>query len=175
MHSGWNAAFGIHTMLRAPEHATAAEEFILAQHAGAVRQQRTFTRTAFSAAWPDESPFWTARKITVPPPKTNLLSPATLSWSSQVCFIGRIEQVPCLVGELVERRPAVVHHSLDRPLAFLDGVALAPLLEGLDRPSDVRRLICTWSVKLGTHTATAILRWLLHHHVLVEYRPAGAA
>jgi flavin-dependent dehydrogenase len=176
MHSGWNAAFGIHTMLRAPEHATAAEEFILAQHAGAVRQQRTFTRAAFSAAWPDGIPFWTARKITVPRPETKVLPRAMPSWSSQVCFTGRIEQVPCLVGELVERRAAVVHHALDRPLAFLNGVALAPLLEGLHRPSDIRRLICTWSVTLGAHTATAILRWLLHHQVLVEYRPsAGAA
>ena len=46
----------------------------------------------------------------------------------------RCADTPCLVGDRIELRRALTHPGLERPVAFLGGSELAPLLDDLPRP-----------------------------------------
>jgi len=62
---------------------------------------------------------------------------------------------PCIVGDRVEMRPAVHHPNLKRPVAYLGGIELAPLLTS------------PWPVSLPAPKAAALATWLVSNEILV--------
>ena len=67
----------------------------------------------------------------------------------------RILPTPCIVGDRVEMRPAVYHPNLRRPVAYLGGVELAPLLTN------------PWPASLSATKAAALATWLVSNEILV--------
>jgi len=67
----------------------------------------------------------------------------------------RILPTPCIVGDRVEMRPAVHHPNLKRPVAYLGGIELAPLLTS------------PWPASLPAPKAAALATWLVSNEILV--------
>ena len=74
--------------------------------------------------------------------------------------------VPVMAGELIEARPALFHESLTRPVAFVDGVELAPLVGSMPPYGTVREIRDMWSKRIAVERAGRILDWLLERGVL---------
>jgi hypothetical protein len=99
-----------------------------------------------------------------PPPR----KPITAKARIQLAPEAQIFPTPCMEGDFIVRRPALVHPGLARPMAFLGDVAVAPLLEYLRMPLMVDEILRAWSQRThGNHTVE-ILGWLWDNGVIVE-------
>ncbi|WNG37144.1 FAD-dependent oxidoreductase [Archangium violaceum] len=74
---------------------------------------------------------------------------------------------PCIVGEYVELRRALNHPSLARPVAYLGGVELAPLLECLGDGRTIQELLRAWTRWIPPDRGLAIAGWLHRQGLLV--------
>ena len=74
---------------------------------------------------------------------------------------------PCLVGDRIEWRRALTHPALDRPVAFLGGDELAPLLDALDAADSLATAINNWDRRLRPGGGHAVAAWL-HHRSLID-------
>jgi hypothetical protein len=75
-----------------------------------------------------------------------------------------IVDTPVLAGDVIRRVPAVHHPAFVRPVAFLGGITLAPLLSGLPPVGSARELVSDWA--LAGEDAWRILEWLWHAELL---------
>ena len=78
----------------------------------------------------------------------------------------RFENVPCLGAEFVELQRALVHPSLEEPVAYLSKQPLGALLT-LDGPASCLSLVNAWSHRMPARTAVAICHWLRRRKILV--------
>lgn len=83
-----------------------------------------------------------------------------------------LRRTPALVGDGVEWRLALAHPALDRPVAFLGGSELAPLIDVLHRSPTLAEAIRRWDAVLPRGRATAIAGWLHARGLLVAERVA---
>jgi len=84
----------------------------------------------------------------------------------------RLKNQPVLMGEQIKSIKALHHPSLERPVAFLQNIELAQLLEFIEYKSRTSsEIIHQWAPHTGIESAYKILAWLLEHKVVntVEY------
>ena len=67
---------------------------------------------------------------------------------------------PCRIGDRIVRRPALTSPDLDRPVAFLGGTFLAPLLEEMEAAPSLAEALRQWESTMPPERASAILAWL---------------
>ncbi len=79
----------------------------------------------------------------------------------------RIIDAPVLDGALIRRGHVVRHPGMDGPLAFLGGVAIAPLLSAADFPVPEQDLLRLWSERIGSVEAARVLAWLRRSGLLI--------
>jgi hypothetical protein len=75
-----------------------------------------------------------------------------------------LDDQPCIVGDLVTMRPALYHPCLERPVAFIGGWEVAPLLRPMHAGIALGALMNAWQIP--TRLKPAIANWLLKHRVL---------
>lgn len=81
-----------------------------------------------------------------------------------------LRDTPCLVGDRIELRRALAHPALERPVAFLGGSELAPLLDDLQASASLQDAVRGWERRLPRGLAREIARWL-HMRGLIEAAP----
>lgn len=92
----------------------------------------------------------------------NLLLQSPLELSPEISFV----QMPCVVDDQVQLRSVVTSPKLARPIAFLEGLDLVPLLQVAPMASDLNQLIRFWSTQMPFNTAARIAMWLVRHGLL---------
>ncbi|MFO1095874.1 MAG: hypothetical protein U0992_21595 [Planctomycetaceae bacterium] len=85
-----------------------------------------------------------------------------IGWAADV----RIREVGCVIDSLVERRRAIHHPALDRPVAFVGGVELVRLFEGSTHLGTIRGMMEHWSECIASDTAERIAMWLVQRGLL---------
>jgi flavin-dependent dehydrogenase len=75
-------------------------------------------------------------------------------------------EVPCVVGDFVELRPAVSHRTLSRPVAFIGGLDLPALLRKMPPVSQISDLEQALSRALPEQNIAKVLAWLFEHDLL---------
>ena len=78
----------------------------------------------------------------------------------------RIVSLPCLVGDRVEVRGALSHPSLSRPVAYVGGVYLQPLLNDLSEWRSLQVVRDSWQRSVGTSQVAGIIQWLSSNGLL---------
>jgi flavin-dependent dehydrogenase len=79
-----------------------------------------------------------------------------------------LELVPSIEGNFVSQHLALRHPALEHPVAFLGGVAIAPLLEVLQRKVSVAQILYRWSQTVPLAKCWQILEWLYQREMIVE-------
>jgi hypothetical protein len=77
-----------------------------------------------------------------------------------------VRPTACLIEQTVGRRPALHAPGLDRPVAFLDGRPVGPLLEELRRASTLAAAVERWD-RHWPGRGLSFAQWL-HRHDLLE-------
>jgi flavin-dependent dehydrogenase len=118
--------------------------------------------------------FWTDRRgaieNTLPSPGLQYGVPSPLPSYVRLSDALQIVEVPVLSGSVIKPALAVSHPQLEQPVAYLGGIALAPLaadlVEGLAR----EQLLARWAERMPSHTAWDIFRWMCTYGILEPYQ-----
>jgi len=82
----------------------------------------------------------------------------------------RLVRVPCAVGDRVEMHEAFFHPAMARPIAFVNGIDVAPLVAGLaTAAAGYSDFGSPWS---PNEPHAAIISWLVRHGVLETASPS---
>jgi flavin-dependent dehydrogenase len=171
--TGLAGAAAVHSILAADGDAAAAIAYYTAHQLHSVdRHAATAARLYAEHRIHAHESFWQRRSAASPPlpervPVTTPLADL-LARPVRLHADAALADTPCLVGDRVEVRRALMHPVLDRPVAFLGGEELAPLLELLPASPSLADAICWWDRALRTGQAVAIANWLHGRGLLVE-------
>lgn len=167
-----SAAVAVATIVDTAGDTAAALEFYELQVSHAV-QRHTATASAVYAKHQRfaGSAFWRSRRDETPvPAEPELL--ALLGRRVRLHEQATVRAVACAIGDRVRRVPALDHADLVRPVAYLDGVALAPLLNDLWRAESLGAALERWQPAVPHETALRIAAWLCAHRIIVATEPA---
>jgi flavin-dependent dehydrogenase len=176
--SGIQAAAVINTLARHPEHGEAALAFYrerqrehAARHA---RKTAGFYRERWSVC---PRPFWEQRagvhdrqdsEAAANAPSSSHAAALDAGWTIGLSPRARIASTPAMCGDVIRPVPAVHHDAWERPVAFVDGVDVAPLLPLIRSGQHATEIADTWSAHVPRDVAWRTLQWLWQHDVLVR-------
>lgn len=164
-----------HTLLVCPERAELAVRFYTERQRESLEQHTAWTAAFYQQPQRyADRPFWRRRAgstqvvpASTQEPAAALLGPETLhcpvALSSEALFV----ETPCLVGELIASRPALHHPALARPVAFLQGLELAPLVRMIAPGEPLHHVVRRWALQVPLRQALATATWLLEQGILV--------
>jgi flavin-dependent dehydrogenase len=174
-----SGAIVANTLLRRPGSTEAALGFYRAQLDDASERHRRWAAGHYRevAAHRDRS-FWRDRAgtpATEPAPLPAIdargLATTPVELSHELAFVS----TPCLQGDFVDVASALHHPRLTRPLVFLGGRELAPLLQALPPGRTPLQIAQSWSNRMPLESGMAIAGWLVAHGILVEQHGQSGA
>jgi flavin-dependent dehydrogenase len=171
-----HAAAVVNTALRRPENRKIADRFYRERQQEAVTVHRSMAAHLYSqVARQRPAQFWLDRardedieeSVTDAPPRTAGMPPIGRK-RLQLATEAQILPVPCIDGDFIVERQALVQRALDRPMVFLGDVAVAPLLHPLRTPLTVDETLQAWSRNLPRRKMLPILNWFWENGVITE-------
>jgi len=169
--TGLAAAATIHTVLRSDgESAAGLEYYTDLVRAATEHHHRTASRLYAEHSQYAEQAFWRRRSQPPEPvPATSPPVPLTELLPQRVKLRppAELKAVPCRIGDRIVRRPAVTSPGLDRPVAFLAGSPLAPMIEQLETAGSLADALRRWESTMPVEQASAIVSWLIERGLLM--------
>jgi flavin-dependent dehydrogenase len=166
--TGLQAAAVVNTLRRCPQLGDAAISFYRRSlNEASQRHQRWASGFYKSVAKQLPTAFWEDRAIgarMAEPPRAPSLSPSSRVALSQET---RLVELPCILGDFIALRWALVHSGIERPVAFLGGIEVVPLLRGVRSGTTLSDLVRKWSAFVAEPAAAAMARFLVDRGVLV--------
>jgi flavin-dependent dehydrogenase len=170
LQTGLAGAIAVNTLLRRPHLAEATRQFYRQSLEEASDRHRRWAAAFYrAAAARRRDRFWQSRAIegeAMPEPAARLPQPA---WEQPIALspLAELVKLPGVVGDFVAINQALRHPALERPVAFLSGIAIASLLQPVRTGMTLAELAGSWCMMLPPSKATAIARFLYGHYVLV--------
>jgi flavin-dependent dehydrogenase len=172
--TGLAAAATIHTVLCSDgETAAGLEYYTDLVHAATAHHHRTASRLYAEHRQYAEQAFWRCRsEPSEPVPTTSppLLLADLLPQRVRLRPPAELKDVPCRIGDRIVRRPAVTSPGLDRPVAFLAGSPLAPMIEDLETAGSLADALRRWESTMPVERVSAIASWLIERGLLMAAR-----
>ncbi|MGK5543268.1 flavin-dependent monooxygenase QhpG [Streptomyces sp. URMC 127] len=120
-----------------------------------------------------DSSFWRRRARPLPAPPSAPASPTDLTHLMHLMHrrlrlspAAELVSTPCVVGDQVAFRPALSHPALARPVAYVGGLALAPLVESLSGDRTLAETLREWCRTMPSGRALSIAAWLYGHGMM---------
>jgi hypothetical protein len=178
LQSGLTGSVVAHTLLSRPEHALAAIAFYRDHQHHTMDQHRSWARGYYGGHRIHAAePYWRRRSSdpveVLPEPLAVDLKPL-LHRRVRLARDAALTPTPCAIGDHIELRPALTHPSLRRPVAYLGGLELAPLIECLRRGCTLEGVIEAWTCRIPRRRAVAVAAWLHTRGLLVDAQDAEA-
>ncbi len=172
--SGLSASIAAHTML-VDGDAEAAKEFYAEDQLLSARKHAQWASDSYrEAATRHANRFWQERAASPPSGTPAGLAlgrelPPQMTWNTRIVPSPSLsrENVPCIVGDMVVRRPAVRTPALDRAVAFIAGADLPLLLDDLLPGMTLGALASLWSLKLSPARGLAVIQRCLEMGLLL--------
>ena len=170
--TGLAAASAVHCILTRAAGRQAAIAYYRAHLDHAVERHAATAAGLYAEHRPSaDAPFWRARSAAAAPspgwPAVTTAINELLRARVGLPAEAALRDTPCLVGDVIELRRALTHPALDRPVAFLGGEELAPLLDELPAVASLSDAIDRWDRVLPAGRANAIAVWLHARGLLV--------
>lgn len=89
-------------------------------------------------------------------------------WHKKVSLSSHISYLlkPCVVGDVLETRPAVQHPNLKRAVTYIEEIEIASMFNAVDSLKTVGELIAIWSRGISAEKVVKITTYLLHKRIL---------
>lgn len=174
--TGLAAATVVHTILSSGDTTVAAHYYEDQLRHSSQRHAATAAALYAEHKTHADGTFWRRRSAVArsPTPQRTPAAPLAelLLQPARLVRDAALRCVPCLVADRVELRRALVHPVLERPVAFLGGVELAPLIDTLQAAPSLLTAIADWNRSVPIDRAREIALWL-HRRALIDIDPAG--
>ena len=172
----------VHTAMDHPERVEVCRRFYQER-----QRETVHSHTAWAGEFYHEvkryaaEPFWESRRARIQPvhgtPAPTPRPDPTLDSLVKLAPGVSITEEPCIVGGKIEARAGIRSPFLDRPLVYLDGVEIAPLLAELSPGITLRHMLSCWSLAMGRSRALRFAGRLWEMRVLChvgeDYHPAS--
>jgi flavin-dependent dehydrogenase len=168
--SALQAAIVVNTLLKHPNNAPAAIAFYRDRQKEKVRQYAAKTAAFYAErAAVCDRPFWRRRAGVAGEATAPVFASGELDRSRPVGLseLAKIAPTPIICGDVIEPSRALHHDSLERPVAFLGGVELVPLLDDIGSGQPADAIVRAWSNSLPAELGWKILDWLWQRRILV--------
>jgi hypothetical protein len=166
LQSGLAAAATTHALLADGDRAAALEYYGDLVKAGAELHARTASALYAEHGRHAGEAFWQRRSVATVPRAPSPPLPDLLPRRTRLAPGAAVRPTACLIEQTVGRRPALHAPGLDRPVAFLDGRPVGPLLEELRRASTLAAAVERWD-RHWPGRGLSFAQWL-HRHDLLE-------
>jgi flavin-dependent dehydrogenase len=164
-----SGAIVANTILRRGDASGAAQRFYTEHLARNAQRHGAWAASHYAAvAQQRPRPFWADRAGGAVAESSALEAPdPSASTRLGLSSLARFEDVPCLIGDFVEWRPAVSHPRLEEPLAYLGGWVVAERLRRLAPGQTPLQIARAWSDAMPLADALAIIGWLTRKALLI--------
>jgi 2-polyprenyl-6-methoxyphenol hydroxylase-like FAD-dependent oxidoreductase len=125
MQSALHASIVINTIVRHPERTAMALDFYRQTQRAAVAEHILWTRSFYAESRWHDQPFWRKRAGSSIAASPEIARDVPLTLAPNVS----IDDVPCIVGDLIEPRRGVTGTAFARPFVWIGGIEAATLLE----------------------------------------------
>lgn len=174
MLSGIQGALIVNTILDRPNNATLAMQFCQSRTADRILKYTRRTESEYGRVLQGTSDnFWKQRAGSSDDSNQDFLEPrqqarrnsasGTVVVSKQVA----IQNAPVIEGDFIVERAVVTHPAMDN-FAFVDGIAMAPLISCLPATMQFESIPEIWNDRLPVVTSRKIASWLWDKGILVE-------
>lgn len=170
MSSAIQAAIVVHTMLTRPEDAAAARTFYRDARKDAVERHRAAAARHYAAAFGTApTSFWRERAAASPIPMQPIPTEPSRAFAGRACLSRdvRIEDVPVIERDHITLRKGLHHPSLERPFAYLGGIAVETLLERVASSDSLEALGSELARDTGHERGRRMVSWLVEQRILV--------
>jgi flavin-dependent dehydrogenase len=172
-------AIAAHTLLKHPGRSGLCRRMMQKRVEEAVAQHAEWSGSYYGEVGIHaDRPFWASRsRNLLRSPPIRPLRADLPKRETRVCLslTARWTEEPCITGNEISSRAAVHTESLPRPVAYVEGVEIAPLLQALPSEIEVGALVSRWTGELSSFKAGRIAAWLWYHRIIHEVHfPAGA-
>lgn len=171
MSSAIQAAIVVHTMLTRPGDAEAAKAFYRNARKDAIERHRAAGARHYAAVLDTtRTSFWRERAamspIAMPRPMPIKPSP---TFAGRACLSRdvRIEDVPVIERDHITLRKGLHHPALERPFAYLGGVAVETLLARVANSDSLEALGSELARDTGSERGRRMVSWLVEQRILV--------
>lgn len=171
-------SIAVHTLLTNPDTAAIAQRFYATHVKSAASQHADWAAQNYAEhqRYAAET-FWQRRATRARATAAAASQVIRRQWRGDDCVTlssdASIEDVPAVVGDFVVMRPAVSHHGLARPVAFLRGLDLPAFLTRMPPVSRIADLEQALSSALPGGDVPAVLGWLLDRGLLERSHAPG--
>ena len=172
-----SGAVVVNTLLRRQESRGAAVEFYRSSLTDASERHRRWTSEYYGAAAATrKSEFWRQRSSidnpAEPVPRLNAgdFADEQLALSLDL----RLVESPCIDGEFVTLKTALQHPALERPVTYVGGSEMPPLVRRLRPGMKPMEIALLWSDQVPIRSGLALTGWLLSKGLLVRARDERA-
>lgn len=169
--SGLQAAVVVNTLLRSPGDAASAIEFYRTRQQEKVHQHAIKTAGFYrERALVSGTPFWIDRAGDEIVPKSSVFEEESISAGYRIRLSEQAEiiSLPVMKEDLIVSAPALRHPLLDRPVAFVGGTEIIPLLKRVRSGQTIGSLIKDWSSSILPSLSFEIVNWLWQRKILVR-------
>lgn len=173
INSALQGSIVVHTILSRPENSNAAIEFYHSRQREAVERHCDLAAQYYEeASVLQQTPFWQKRAAT----KDRSDSPIRLRRNTilrpdqrlALSHLLSIITVPCIKDSVISYMRALKHPGLARPVAYFDGIEVAPLLEEFSHGSTVAEVIKQWPPDIPLESRVKIMHWMCDSGLLVH-------
>lgn len=170
LQTGLAAAATIHTVVSpGGDRAAALEYYTALVEAAALHHQQTAGRIYAEHRAHADRPFWRRRTV-----GADLAIPALprvslddlMARPVQLRAPAELRVTACRMGDRIERHRALWAPQLSRPVGFLGGVPLGPLVEAVEAAPSLGAALSGWERSLPPGRGRQIVRWLMEHDLL---------
>jgi hypothetical protein len=171
--TGLQGSIVVHTMLRLPGNAEAAMRFYRDRQTETVARHRRLAAGHYAASpWSRDHLFWRRRAaLQEDAPSHRVLhsQASPIPWDCRIKLSDEasLVEMPSIEGNFVRSRRALTHPGLERPLVYLQGTAVAPLLDAIAGTATLGELVRRWSSCLPLREGLEIARWLCESGIVV--------
>ncbi|UGY11964.1 tryptophan 7-halogenase (plasmid) [Bradyrhizobium septentrionale] len=172
--SARSAAVIVNTLLRRPD----AQSIALTYHQDLLKRSahahRRATAEIYARSRFADMSFWQAR-CEGANARVKMRTPTSLSFSGTASIkldMSRLIEHPCLCGDYVELRPAVLTGSEREPVAFLGDATVAGIVAAVRSSATWDALRTSLAHNRDATTADHICAWLVHNKILHVGAPA---
>ena len=172
-----SGAVVVNTLIRKPECNEAAMQFYRSSLADAAERHSNWAGEYYSAAAATRNTaFWRQRALgnfpaeAAPSFAASDFADEPLALSPDLTFV----ELPCIDGGFVTLKSALHHPSLDRPVTFVGGCEMPPLVKRVREGMKPMEIALLWSDRVSIKTGLALTGWLLGRGLLIRWREEKA-